>query len=132
MKKHILLILIFSVVFGGCKSHINSTTINQNNPPQQNNSSQDLTARLQGFSGVQIQGTGSNATISIRGINSFELNNEPLFIIDGTQFSGSYSALYNSISVNDIKKIEVLKDGGSLGMYGVNGANGVIKIATIH
>lgn len=55
-----------------------------------------------------------------------------IFILEGSQFSGSYSEFYNSISANYNKIFEILKEGGSLAMYGSNGANGVIKITTIH
>ena len=131
MKNFNLFILICTFSSISCKTQNSAVSnIEKNNQQTIINSSQDLTSRLRSFSGVQIQGNGANASIVIRSVNSFMLSSEPLFIIDGVQFSGSYSVLYNSISSNDIKKIEVLKDGGSLAMYGSNGANGVIKILT--
>lgn len=79
---------------------------------------------LQGsVSGVSV----TNNRVSIRGGNSFELDTEPLFIVDGTQYDNS-SDVDSSISVNDIEKVEVLKDGST---YGVKGSNGVIIISTI-
>lgn len=79
---------------------------------------------LQGtVSGVSV----ANNRISIRGGNSFELDTEPLFIVNGTQYENS-SDVDSSISVNDIEKVEVLKDGSA---YGMKGSNGVIIISTI-
>ncbi|AOW21742.1 TonB-dependent receptor plug domain-containing protein [Urechidicola croceus] len=90
----------------------------------------DLTSQLRGLPGVHISGSGANAIITIRGNNSISLTSEPLFVIDGQQFSGTYSSLYNTISINNIKTIKVLKDAASLGYYGSSGSNGVIEITT--
>lgn len=55
------------------------------------------------------------------------MNTEPLFVVDGTQYENS-ADVDASISINDIEKIEVMKDGGA---YGMKGANGVIIITTM-
>ncbi|SFZ93945.1 TonB-dependent outer membrane receptor, SusC/RagA subfamily, signature region [Flaviramulus basaltis] len=93
-------------------------------------SGNDLTTHLRGISGLRVQGSGSNAKITIRGANSFALTTEPLFVVDGQRYTGTYNALYNDISVNNIKSINVLKDPASLGVYGSSGSNGVIEIKT--
>lgn len=139
MKKlvHILL-LVFIVV--SCKSYketIYSAEEEEKEKSTENTVSvtdvkqgNDLTAHLRGVSGLRVQGSGPNATITIRGIQSLNSSEEPLFILDGQQFSGSYSTLYNLISVNNLKSINVLKDPASLGFYGALAANGVIEIKT--
>mgnify|MGYP002105252711 CR=1 FL=1 len=77
--------------------------------------------------GVQVSDGTNGQQISIRGGNSFNLNTEPLFVVDGTQYENS-ADVDASISINDIEKIEVMKDGGA---YGMKGANGVIIITTM-
>ena len=80
------------------------------------------------FKGGAIPGvTVVGETITIRGGSSLSLDNEPLFVIDGTVYESSQEA-DSAISVNDIEKIEVLKDGA---IYGARGANGVIMITTV-
>lgn len=80
------------------------------------------------FRGGIIPGVSVNGNkISIRGGTSFNLDNEPLFVVDGTQYESS-SEVESVVSVNDIFKIEVQKDGA---MYGLRGANGVIIITTV-
>jgi len=86
---------------------------------------------LQGrISGVQIVSSngapGAGATIRIRGGNSINGSNEPLYVIDGIIGAGDL----NSINPADIQSIEVLKDASSTAIYGSRGANGVILITT--
>ena len=65
--------------------------------------------------GVQVSDGTNGQQISIRGGNSFNLNTEPLFVVDGTQYENS-ADVDASISINDIEKIEVMKDGGAYGV----------------
>lgn len=86
---------------------------------------------LQGrISGVQITSTngapGAGTTIRIRGGNSINGSNEPLYVIDGIIGGGDL----NSINPADIESLEVLKDASSTAIYGSRGANGVILITT--
>lgn len=76
--------------------------------------------------GVTVSETNGNTHVTIRGGSSFDLNNEPLFIIDGVEYRSSYDA-ERSVNVNDIEQLEVLSDGA---MYGIKGANGAIVIKT--
>jgi TonB-dependent SusC/RagA subfamily outer membrane receptor len=82
---------------------------------------------LQRVAGVNVTGTGLNATITIRGISSFVSSNEPLFLVNGQAISG-YSSAYSLCNANNIKSVAVLKDAASCGLYGSRGANGVISI----
>jgi TonB-dependent SusC/RagA subfamily outer membrane receptor len=82
---------------------------------------------LQRVSGVNVTGTGANATITIRGVGSFVSSNEPLFLVNGQAISG-YSTAYGLCNANNIKSVAVLKDAASCALYGSRGANGVISI----
>jgi TonB-linked SusC/RagA family outer membrane protein len=86
---------------------------------------------LQGrAAGVQVTQVGAqpggNVSIRIRGTNSINSGNEPLFVIDGFPGVGSL----NSINPNDIESIEILKDASATAIYGSRGANGVVLITT--
>ncbi|HXB92377.1 MAG TPA: TonB-dependent receptor [Puia sp.] len=86
---------------------------------------------LQGrASGVQVIQTnsapGGNISIRIRGTNSINSSNEPLFVIDGFPGAGDL----NTINPQDIESIEILKDASSTAIYGSRGANGVVLITT--
>ncbi|WP_348811383.1 SusC/RagA family TonB-linked outer membrane protein [Flavobacterium maritimum] len=85
---------------------------------------------LQGrASGVQVQqnsfAPGSTPSVIIRGGNSLNTSNAPLYVVDG--FITSTGA---SISPNDIENIQILKDASSTAIYGARGGNGVIIITT--
>lgn len=94
---------------------------------------------LQGrAAGVQVQANsgmpGGSSSIRIRGINSLNSSNEPIFVIDGVIIdnstgSGSDNAL-SSINPSDIVSMDVLKDASATAIYGARAANGVIMITT--
>lgn len=80
------------------------------------------------FKGGTIPGVTVNGNkITIRGGTSLDLDNEPLFVVDGTLYENS-DEVNSSIAVNDIEKIEIQKDGS---VYGVKGSNGAIIITTV-
>lgn len=80
--------------------------------------------------GVQIsQNTGAPGaplSVRIRGTNSVQGDNEPLYVVDGFPYSGNPTLLNNA----DIESIEVLKDASATAIYGSRGANGVVLITT--
>ena len=88
---------------------------------------QSLDNYLKRIAGVSVNGSGINASVTIRGISSYNLSNEPLFIVDGVPIN-SYKAAYSSINPMEIKNVSVLKNPSDTGIYGVRGANGVIII----
>jgi TonB-dependent starch-binding outer membrane protein SusC len=69
---------------------------------------------------------GGEINIRIRGTNSIQGSNEPLYVIDGFPFNGNPSIISN----NDIESIEILKDASATAIYGSRGANGVVLITT--
>lgn len=97
--------------------------------------------------GVQVtQGSGepgSGVSIRIRGTNSINAGNEPLYVIDGLPIDNS-SVLatssivsekssrnpLNALNPSDVESIEILKDASATAIYGSRGANGVILVTT--
>jgi TonB-linked SusC/RagA family outer membrane protein len=91
---------------------------------------------------------GASSTIRIRGGNSINGGNEPLYVIDGfiiynennnaktrdtkSRYAGGDAGLnlLSTINPADIESIEVLKDASATAIYGTRGANGVIIITT--
>ena len=79
--------------------------------------------------GMTISSDGSPAgtgTVRIRGIGSFNADQNPLFVIDGVPTTQTL----NSLNMNDIESMQVLKDAASASIYGSRAANGVIIITT--
>lgn len=81
-------------------------------------------------SGVQVKqntgAPGAAVSVRIRGTNSIQGSNEPLYVIDGFPISGQPLVLNNT----DIESIEILKDASAVAVYGSRGANGVVLIST--
>jgi len=79
--------------------------------------------------GVQVQQSnfapGGAINITIRGGNSINTSNAPLYVVDGFISDNG-----NLINPNDIEDIEVLKDASATAIYGSRGGNGVVLITT--
>ncbi len=81
---------------------------------------------------------GIGAVTFIQGLNSINVNAQPLVVIDGViieqQYdatmihSGFYNDILSSINTADIADVKILRNGTAL--YGARGANGVIQITT--
>ena len=99
--------------------------------------------------GLNITGasglSGSGTNIVIRGLSSFNGNNQALIVVDGIPFNnditreGGGNNFYNNnqtanrafdIDPNNIESIEVLKGLAASTLYGSQGSNGVILITT--
>lgn len=90
-----------------------------------------VTSALEGNApGVQVNNSvgtpGSEPEIRIRGFNSINGVNSPLYVVDGIPYDGSIA----DINPADIESMSVLKDAASAALYGNKGANGVILITT--
>lgn len=112
-----------------------------------------LQGRVPGMEIIQANGLpGTGVTVRIRGQNSINNGNDPLYVIDGVPYqsqmlpgllaiTGSSSAYgsnasYSSgnplsyINPGDIESIDILKDADATAIYGTRGANGVVLITT--
>ncbi|MBX3238763.1 MAG: TonB-dependent receptor [Chitinophagaceae bacterium] len=83
-----------------------------------------LQGKVSGVSVVASGRPGSEPDIRIRGTNSIN-GVKPVYIVDGILNDN-----INFLNPADIESIEVLKDGSSLAIFGVRGANGAIAITT--
>src|SRR5688572_9232589 len=93
----------------------------------------NLAQALQGQgAGIDIQKNGGNSkpgatpSILIRGSRSISATNEPLIVVDGIPFNGSF----NDLNQDDVSSVEILKDASATAIYGSRGANGVILVTT--
>lgn len=83
----------------------------------------DLADLIRGrFAGVSVSPDGRS--VLIRGLTSLTASNQPLVVIDGQNTTWESA---NRMNPQDIKSIDVLKDGS---LYGMQGAAGVIIITT--
>ncbi|WP_280765640.1 TonB-dependent receptor [Parabacteroides sp. PFB2-10] len=95
----------------------------------ENRSVSDVAQALQGkAAGVQILNTsgapGSQSSIQIRGYSS-NSRTSPLIIVDGLKVTD-----LNYLDPENVESIEILKDGASAAIYGIEAGNGVILIST--
>ena len=92
-------------------------------------SGSDISTDLQGkVSGLIMNNLGSanaGTTFQLRGMTSINSGRSPLIVIDG--FPGGD---IRSLTQEDIKSIDILKDGSAGAIYGTRAASGVILITT--
>src|SRR5690554_4501575 len=89
---------------------------------------QSLSGRASGVRVSQTTGApGGGLNVRIRGTNSIQGSNEPLYVVDGFPIFGNNPTVLNN---TDIESIEVLKDASATAIYGSRGANGVVIITT--
>ncbi len=92
-----------------------------------NNVAEALSGQVAGLQMYKTSGDPSSTpTFLIRGISSINAEVEPLIVVDGAPFAGSWT----DINPNDVASISVLKDAASTALYGSRGANGVIMVTT--
>jgi len=108
---------------GGGDAVINSKQLKNVNTAAGIN--QRIAGQAAGVSVSSDNSPGGVGRINIRGINSVFSGTTPLYLLDGVPINN-----INLINPNDIESIEVLKDVSSTSLYGVRGANGVVKITT--
>lgn len=122
-------------------STIKSAEITENSEP-------DLLRSINGkVAGVNINVSsgvaGAANQITIRGINSFTKDTQPLIIVDGVKYNntsvatsnqtnsgGGYESALSSLDPNNIASINVLKSAAASALYGSRAVNGVIVITT--
>lgn len=93
------------------------------------NLSNALVGRVSGLSSVQTSGEAGydETTIRIRGVGTYNGDQDPLVVIDGVVRD---MAAFNMLNPNDIEGTNVLKDASATAVYGVRGANGVLIVTT--
>jgi TonB-linked SusC/RagA family outer membrane protein len=113
-----------------------------------------LSGRAAGVQVLKSSGTtGTGTRIRIRGSNSISLSNEPLYYLDGVRLESASSSTtlnvggftdadaatenaspsrINDIDPDDIESIEIVKGPAAATLYGIQAANGVVRITTKH
>ena len=85
-----------------------------------------LQGRMSGVNVVSDGIPGGAVKVRVRGTNSINKSNDPLYVVDGmVRESG-----LDGINPEDIQSMQVLKDASSTAIYGSRGANGVVIITT--
>jgi TonB-linked SusC/RagA family outer membrane protein len=87
---------------------------------------QAIQGRVSGLSITTNSGLpGAGSSVLIRGVQSINGTNSPIFVVDGLITSN-----IDNINPNDIASVSVLKDASATAIYGARAANGVIIIDT--
>jgi TonB-linked SusC/RagA family outer membrane protein len=92
-----------------------------------NSAAEALNGRLAGVTATAAEGSpDAEIRVRVRGGMSITGDNSPLYIVDGVQVENGL----NSVVIQDIQSIDVLKDAAATAIYGARGANGVVIITT--
>ena len=133
MYRIAILCLVLASMVSSCVSSVKTTEkgkdyktvkLSDNEVSPENN----LESYLNRVAGVTVNGSGQNATVQVRGVNSFGGNTQPLFILNGTDIGKNYATAAGAVRGLKISSVRVLKDSDAT-FYGVRGAGGVIVIS---
>lgn len=113
---------------------------------QQTNVMNALSGRVAGVTiGSSSGNLGGSSRVTIRGANSVNGDNRPLYVVDGIPFDNrdfnssdaargaggiDYGSMANDINPDNVESISVLKGAQASLLYGARGSNGVILITT--
>lgn len=129
----VLFAIAASVLIVGCSTHSAAGTPETPRPATSATSGQDASGKstaemLEGrFPGVNvIRVAGGGIKVRVRQSGDFDGRGDPLYIIDGVPTEPPDGVL--NIEPSEIARIEVLKDAALTSIYGLRGANGVVKI----
>jgi len=128
--RHLLSLLVLSSLLFTCYSS-QAVSGKENKPsvsgPSVENSL-DLTEYIRRLGEAQITGSGANATISIRGVTTINSDPNPLFVLNGNVVGRDYNQVYHMVDIQQLASVKILKNAGDIGLYGVQGANGIVEI----
>jgi TonB-linked SusC/RagA family outer membrane protein len=100
-----------------------------------------LAARAPGVQVTIGTQTGAGARVRIRGNNSLNLSNDPIYVIDGIRMTsnsnsstlftgGAQPSRVGDLNPDEIESIEIVKGPSAATLYGTEAANGVVVITT--
>jgi TonB-linked SusC/RagA family outer membrane protein len=89
------------------------------------NLAQAMQGRVAGVNVSNDNSPGGGVMVRIRGFGTIN-DNSPLYVIDGTPTKENL----NTLNLNDIESMQVLKDASAASIYGSRAANGVVIITT--
>ena len=110
----------------GAVSHIDSDVLTQKPVTSLNEA---LQGRVTGVAVTRSSKPSDDSGIKIRGTNTINAGSDPIYVVDGLVMGNEFG-FYNSLNINDIESIQVLKDASATALYGSRGANGVIIVTT--
>lgn len=135
---------LFQAVFGADYAEETNVTVDKLANNFEYSVAPNVKEELQKQLGAYAYTTSRNGTPGvggvtfIQGLNSINVNAQPLVVIDGVVIdqqydntmlhSGFYNDILTSINTEDIADVKILRNGTAL--YGTRGANGVIEITT--
>ncbi len=110
----------------------------------QENVLNSLAGKVSGVTINSTGGTGSSVSMVIRGANSLNSDNQPLFVIDGVPIANTlnnvsaggndnrvdFGNAISSLNPDDIENISILKGPSAAALYGSRAGNGVVLITT--
>lgn len=110
----------------GAVSHVDADVLTEKPVTTINEALQGRVAGVNITKGIT---PSDDSSIKISGTNTINSGSSPIYVVDGLVMDNQFG-FFNSININDVESIEVLKDASATALYGSRGANGVIVVTT--
>lgn len=85
---------------------------------------------LKRVSGLNIDQRGGEVNVFLRGVSTIASDNRALFVVNGTPIGNRYADLENSVDVNDVELISVLRGSQASQLYGMRASFGAVVVTT--
>lgn len=128
--------LVPSFLALGCASSGSVSTTDRPEPDRPDDAVVDeydamltLADYLRQVPGLVVTGSGQATHVEIRGVSSFYMDTQPLYVVDEQVAGHRYAHVASLVPARQIDYVRVLK-GSDAALYGVRGGNGVILIVT--
>ncbi len=132
MKKFTYIFLI--ALFGwSCAVNQNSSTASSDNPEPRKSRFEkytNLADALRSMGELQVFTNGNTTTVQVRSVNTYLLETEPLFVVNGLPRGRGFIHVQN-LDPRNIKSITVKKGLVATNRWGQLGNSGVVLIDTI-
>lgn len=110
----------------GAVSYVDAETLTEKPVTNINDA---LAGQVAGVNITKSTSPSESSTIKIRGTNTINAGTSPIYVVDGLVMGNDFG-FFNTINVNDVESVQVLKDASATALYGSRGANGVIVVTT--
>jgi len=127
MNKIASILVVSVLILSACSTSNNSLKSNENTSSVSYTSLADF---LRQKSSVSVKGVDPDIRLQIRGVNSLTSDTRPFIYIDRNPIGREYSRANNSVSPDNIKRVEVKSSLAELTRYGQEGHSGIIIIHT--
>lgn len=128
MKARFVISMFIFLVALGCKQDKMTLKSDTRRPGRDFSSYTNLAQALRTVGSIQVEGSGNNVRVYMRGKGSIVGNTQPLFVVNGIPLGNDYAQANNAVDVRNIDSISTISGMSATTRYGQAANHGAILI----